>query len=166
MTFVRNDTIKHIATGGYWYDIQTEEWVHGGPQVITYLEDHPEQARLLGIPDKQLADPGMANPTIHSHSNNGMIGTGRILATDQTKHEITLWHAMRCADIFKKHGLKSPSYSQYHQGMSVVTSEHETSQLGAHIIFRDMLKKVRFVFFVTSCLLTSNRFILDASVRY
>jgi hypothetical protein len=29
-------------------------------------------------------------------------------------------------------------------GMSAVTNEHETLQLGAHVIFRDMLKKVRF----------------------
>lgn len=143
MTFVRNDTAKHIATGGYWYDTHTERWVHGGPQVLTYLEHHPEQARLLGIPDQKLADPGMANPAIHSQTDSAMIGTGRIIVTDWSKHEAVLWQATRCADIFKKNGLKSPPSSEYYQGTSVVTSEHETSQLGGHVIFRDALEKVR-----------------------
>ncbi|KAG1824214.1 hypothetical protein EV424DRAFT_1320857, partial [Suillus variegatus] len=143
MTFVRNDTAKHIATGGYWYDTHTERWVHGGPQVLTYLEHHPEQARLLGIPDQKLADPGMANPAIHSQTDSAMIGTGRIIVTDQSKHEAVLWQATRCADIFKKNGLKSPPSSEYYQGTSVVTSEHETSQLGGHVIFRDALEKTR-----------------------
>jgi hypothetical protein len=58
ITFARNDTIKHIATGGYWYDAHVEQWVHGGLQVVSYLDDHPEQARLLGIPKKNLADSG------------------------------------------------------------------------------------------------------------
>jgi len=57
--FVRNDTIKHIATGGYWYDAHVERWVQGGLEVISYLGDHPEQARLLGIPNENLANPGM-----------------------------------------------------------------------------------------------------------
>ncbi|KAG1907705.1 uncharacterized protein F5891DRAFT_1124569 [Suillus fuscotomentosus] len=69
--------------------------------------------------------------------------TGRIIVTDQSKHEAVLWQATRCADIFKKNGLKSPPSSEYYQGTSVVTSEHETSQLGGHVIFRDALEKTR-----------------------
>jgi hypothetical protein len=47
--------------GGYWYDADAEKWVQGGPQVVIYLEDHPECGRLLGIPNKNLANPGMVN---------------------------------------------------------------------------------------------------------
>ncbi|KAG0693203.1 hypothetical protein DFH29DRAFT_1007548 [Suillus ampliporus] len=73
--FVRNDTIKHIATGGYWYDADAERWVQGGPGVVTFLEDHPEHARLLGIPNENLADPG----------------TGTILTTERSKRDIIPW---------------------------------------------------------------------------
>lgn len=63
-TFTRNDTIKHIATGGYWYDANAGRWVQGGPLVLDYLEGHPEQGRLLGIPRESLADPGAVNRAI------------------------------------------------------------------------------------------------------
>ncbi|KAG1828025.1 hypothetical protein EV424DRAFT_1318931 [Suillus variegatus] len=118
-TFTRNDTIKHIATGGYWYDANAGRWVQGGPLVLDYLEGHPEQGRLLGIPRESLADPG---------------------ATSESGREFSLWEDTRCAEIFKKDSLQRPSHSRYYQGGSVVTSEHENVQLGGHIIFQDTVE--------------------------
>ncbi|KAG2120871.1 uncharacterized protein F5147DRAFT_741763 [Suillus discolor] len=43
-TFAHQDIIKHVATGGYWYNPKAEKWVQAGPVVIGYLHDHPEQA--------------------------------------------------------------------------------------------------------------------------
>ncbi|KAG2064229.1 hypothetical protein BDR04DRAFT_1130859 [Suillus decipiens] len=43
------DTIKHIATGGYWYDDEIKNWVYTGIQVLSYLNEHPEQAWLLRL---------------------------------------------------------------------------------------------------------------------
>jgi hypothetical protein len=47
--FAYQDIVKHIATGGYWYDPNVKKWICRGEQVISYLGEHPEQARLLGI---------------------------------------------------------------------------------------------------------------------
>ena len=48
-TFARFDIIKHIVTSGYWYENNLEKWVRAGPFVLSFLSDHPVQARLLGI---------------------------------------------------------------------------------------------------------------------
>lgn len=38
-----------MATGGYWFDNASKKWVRAGDAVLSYLDEHPEQARLLGI---------------------------------------------------------------------------------------------------------------------
>ncbi|KAG2115374.1 uncharacterized protein F5147DRAFT_569473 [Suillus discolor] len=63
-TFICNNTIKHITTGGYWYDANAGGWVQGGPLVVAHLEGHPEHGRLLGIPYESLADPGTVTHAI------------------------------------------------------------------------------------------------------
>ncbi|OJA20984.1 hypothetical protein AZE42_10828 [Rhizopogon vesiculosus] len=129
-TFAHNDTIKHIATGGYWYDARIEQWVHGGLQVVSYLDDHPEQARLLGIPKKNLAVSGM----------------GRSAVTDRSpQQKIIPWEKTRSAEIFKRNHHQSPSPSHYYQGISLVTSEHEISRLGGHVIFQDTVEKKTYI---------------------
>lgn len=54
--FAQQDIIKHIATGGNWYDNAVGKWVKGGSEVVQYLVEHQVQARLLGIID-QNSDP-------------------------------------------------------------------------------------------------------------
>lgn len=56
--FARQDDVKHIATGGYWLDPNTQRWVQAGIHVRTYVNDHPEQRRLMGIPDLPSKQPG------------------------------------------------------------------------------------------------------------
>ncbi|KAI6029918.1 hypothetical protein BKA83DRAFT_4030647, partial [Pisolithus microcarpus] len=48
-TFAQFDIIKHITTGGYWYEKNLQKWVRAGPFVLTFLSEHPMQARLLRI---------------------------------------------------------------------------------------------------------------------
>ncbi|KAG1871493.1 hypothetical protein F4604DRAFT_1681597 [Suillus subluteus] len=47
--FAHQDIIKHIVTGRYWYDNKVSKWVWGGVQILGYLDEHPEQAQLLGF---------------------------------------------------------------------------------------------------------------------
>ncbi|KAG1879856.1 hypothetical protein F4604DRAFT_1923063 [Suillus subluteus] len=47
--FAHQDIIKHVATGGYWYDSKIKKWVCTGVQVLSYLNEHPGQAWLLGL---------------------------------------------------------------------------------------------------------------------
>jgi len=42
--FARHDIIRHIATGGFWFDQQCGQWVCGGTDVIDYLPMHPQQS--------------------------------------------------------------------------------------------------------------------------
>jgi hypothetical protein len=47
--FARQDIVKHIATGGYWFDAVRKRWVRAGDKVLSYVDEHPEQARLFEI---------------------------------------------------------------------------------------------------------------------
>jgi hypothetical protein len=136
-TFVRNDTIKHIAMGGYWYDADVEQWVQGGPQVVTYLEDHPEYGRLLGIPNENFTDPGTVYQAASEvpQIDRAMEGTGTISTTGSSKHNFIPWEMTRCAKILKANCFKSPSHTHYYQGVSVVTGKDEHSQVDGHVIF-------------------------------
>lgn len=65
--FSGQDTVKHIATGGYWYDSTFKKWVCAGQNVLCYLDEHPEQVRLLGLPNSsQSPIPGKPNG-MHYH---------------------------------------------------------------------------------------------------
>src|SRR5215472_14640478 len=48
--FASQDIIKHIATGGYWFNLVARRWVQAGPAVHTYMEDSPDLIHLLGLP--------------------------------------------------------------------------------------------------------------------
>lgn len=47
--FAYLDLIKHVISGGYWYERSVQKWVHAGPTVLRFVHEHPEQARLLGF---------------------------------------------------------------------------------------------------------------------
>lgn len=56
--FARQDDVKHVVSGGFWLDPHTQRWVQAGMDVRTYMDDHPEQRRLMGIPDLPSRQPG------------------------------------------------------------------------------------------------------------
>jgi hypothetical protein len=53
-TFAEQDIVKHIATGGYWHDPVSKQWVRAGVAIRTHILDHPEQLRLLAIPNAEV----------------------------------------------------------------------------------------------------------------
>ena len=57
-TFALQDIVKHVATGGYWFDASTKRWVRAGSAVHSYVSEHPSQARLLGLPKNNDFVPG------------------------------------------------------------------------------------------------------------
>lgn len=59
--FVQLDLVKHIITGGYWYEQELQKWVCAGPFVLSFLCEHPAQGKLLGI--KSNEDPCETNAT-------------------------------------------------------------------------------------------------------
>ncbi|KAL6300161.1 hypothetical protein BKA93DRAFT_819596 [Sparassis latifolia] len=56
--FTSQDIMKHLATGGFWFDNSQRKWVCAGRQIITYISTHPPQARLLGIKTERPKEPG------------------------------------------------------------------------------------------------------------
>lgn len=41
--------MRHIATGGYWYNKKSRKWVSAGVDVVNYIQEHLKEARLLGL---------------------------------------------------------------------------------------------------------------------
>ncbi|KAI5988836.1 hypothetical protein EDC04DRAFT_2873238 [Pisolithus marmoratus] len=58
-SFNHFDIIKHIVTGGCWYEKNLQKWVHAGPFVLSFLSEHPTQAHLLGITLDNIIDSSM-----------------------------------------------------------------------------------------------------------
>ncbi|KAH7919605.1 hypothetical protein BV22DRAFT_968262, partial [Leucogyrophana mollusca] len=114
-TFARQDIVKHITTGGYWYDNARKRWVRAGAQVLSYLRDHPEQARLLGL-SSFIAEPLQAGETRES-----------------IKDAIP-WAQTRCAAVLQPPPQPDDSYLP---GKSLVTAEGETGHVNSHVIFRN-----------------------------
>ncbi|KAG1738717.1 hypothetical protein EDB19DRAFT_1829024 [Suillus lakei] len=122
--FSHQDTIKHVATGGYWYDSTIKKWVCTGEKVLCYLDEQPEQARLLGIPNLG------HNPPI---PGSGKIETTNPTATAKSVRQNAVpWKTTRCAKIL---GTTQPGTLHYH-GKSVVMSEGEHAHLNSHVIFQ------------------------------
>ncbi|KAJ6469227.1 hypothetical protein DFH09DRAFT_1294525 [Mycena vulgaris] len=47
-SFAGIDRVKHIATGGWRRDSQTQQWVCANPQVMRHILEHPEFAAMIG----------------------------------------------------------------------------------------------------------------------
>ncbi|KAG1736269.1 hypothetical protein EDD22DRAFT_745936, partial [Suillus occidentalis] len=107
--FAHQDIIKHIVTGGFWYDNDASKWVQGGAQILGYLDEHPEQARLLGLSvfNRNAPIPGKSSPLLP-------------------------WKATRCWTILKT----AQPGTVYYRGKSVVAREGDVAFLNSHVIFR------------------------------
>ncbi|KAG1761023.1 hypothetical protein EDD22DRAFT_848083 [Suillus occidentalis] len=121
--FARQDIVKHIATGGYWFDAIRKRWAWAGDKVLSYVDEHPEQARLLGI-----------------HMETSPItGTGQLkkVATEDghsVAEKPVMWTTTRCA---KALDLPPSATIQYYHGISLVIGNGEKATLGGHVIFHD-----------------------------
>ncbi|KAG1873405.1 hypothetical protein C8R48DRAFT_594331, partial [Suillus tomentosus] len=110
--FARQDIVKHIATGGYWFDAVRKRWVRAGDKVLSYVDEHPEQARLLGI-----------------HMETSPVTDGHSVA-----EKPVMWTTTRCA---KALDLPRSAAIQYRHGISLVIGNGEKATLGGHVIFHD-----------------------------
>ncbi|KAG1855245.1 hypothetical protein F4604DRAFT_2042442 [Suillus subluteus] len=122
-TFARQDIMKHITTGGYWYDPTVRKWVRGGEMILGYFDEHPEQARLLGIPNSGCSVP---------ISGSGKIETTLTAAGKTARKDAVPWKTTRCARILRT---DRPDVI-HHPGKSVVTRQGEHAHLDSRVIFR------------------------------
>ncbi|KAI5995587.1 hypothetical protein EDD15DRAFT_2134054, partial [Pisolithus albus] len=103
--FARFDFVKHILTGGFWYEPRVQKWVRAGPVVQDFLSDHQEHARLFGI----------------------KVANGK---TEPSK--AVRWETTQCARIDMS--LSMP-VQYVHQGDSFISKDGEKLRLGGHVIF-------------------------------
>lgn len=65
-SFADQDIVKHIVTGGYWYDEGVKRWVHAGKDISSYSNTHPEVCQFLGLPRSSEKPVGQSfQPFIH-----------------------------------------------------------------------------------------------------
>lgn len=108
------DCTKHIATGGWWKDSKTHQWVHAAPKLLYYILDHTEHAKLIGLPVKQPHKPGtsrnspqtslcakkaptrlhnsLTTTTRRTEASNSHLGSVTCRKTDVPSHCTTTYH--------------------------------------------------------------------------
>ncbi|EUC61135.1 hypothetical protein RSOL_383950 [Rhizoctonia solani AG-3 Rhs1AP] len=58
LSFAGLDRAKHLATGGYWRDTQTNDWRTASPKLQELIRSHPVFAGLLGLDFSEEPVPG------------------------------------------------------------------------------------------------------------
>ncbi|KAG2094609.1 uncharacterized protein F5147DRAFT_747791 [Suillus discolor] len=108
------DVIKHVAMGGYWYDGEIKKWVCAGIQVLSYLDEHPKQAWLLGLSNFSHSVP---------ISGSGKVETVTGKSGKTVWKDAVPWKDTRCANI--PGTAPHDPCIEYYQGKCVVTSTGE-----------------------------------------
>ncbi|KAI9463504.1 hypothetical protein HD554DRAFT_2124595 [Boletus coccyginus] len=135
-TFAWFDILKHIITGGFWYEKDLQKWTRAGPFVLNFLSDHPAQARLLGIKFDELKDEPM-----------GVAGTGRVIRVASAVRsqdsrgssrlsEAIPWRNTECAKIGTVPPM--PAYHsdrKYFRGNVLMAKHGDKVKLMGHVIF-------------------------------
>ncbi|KAF8417184.1 hypothetical protein L210DRAFT_3616068 [Boletus edulis BED1] len=130
--FARLDIVKHIVTGGYWYEKELKRWVRASPFVLDYLYEHPAQAKLLGV---KLDD------------DEDKSGTGEFCRVNKSgKSEVSKsvkWESTLCA----KFSTVSPQAckSEYHRGHAFIAKEGDKVEIGGHVILAHSSSHTGFV---------------------
>ncbi|KEP45802.1 hypothetical protein V565_240180, partial [Rhizoctonia solani 123E] len=52
------DTVRHIATGGWWFNSSTRRFCRAGPAILGHFKHHPKEYALLGLTFNIPAVPG------------------------------------------------------------------------------------------------------------
>jgi hypothetical protein len=139
--FARQDIIKHIATGGYWFDSVRKKWIQAGDAVLNYLDEHPEQARLLGI---HIREPPVTGNVFIEYQASWIVtsitqGTGQLKKVtindgQPAAAKPVMWTATRCATLEVSQPVRN---AQYREGVSLILGNGEKASLEGHIIFND-----------------------------
>jgi hypothetical protein len=100
-TFAVNDTVKHIATGRYWFDNTSKSWRQAGSEILSHMQNHPEHLRSLGI---QLSSPscnGMVRLAFDCRLTYKDLGRAKLkpLARQPSAEPGIPWTETRCRKI-------------------------------------------------------------------
>jgi hypothetical protein len=52
-TFASQDIVKHLVTGGFWFDLIEKKWVCAGNGIHALMNQNPVHARSLAVPHNE-----------------------------------------------------------------------------------------------------------------
>lgn len=58
ITFANLERVKHLASGGWWYNEKRRSYVHSSEKILQTILDVPAYAHLLGLSNKKERIPG------------------------------------------------------------------------------------------------------------
>ncbi|OBZ77222.1 hypothetical protein A0H81_02596, partial [Grifola frondosa] len=105
--FAAQDIIKHVATGGFWFDAGRKKWACAGDVILRFMESHPAQASLLGHKVQPIKKPGsvrLAAPVLENGKRQDPA-----VAIGQT----------------------------FHAAVSFLTKNGDNAQLSDHVLYRE-----------------------------
>jgi hypothetical protein len=139
--FASQDIVKHVATGGYWFDRTANKWLRAGCEIHTYMRDHPERAQLLGIPvDKEhMLGKWKQSFTINVGLNQGNAGEANLprkkAHTEREAECVPVnWSETHSAKIGNP---ALPTQSTFYQASSFKALHGDVVKLGKYIIFME-----------------------------
>ncbi|CDO77550.1 hypothetical protein BN946_scf184912.g49 [Trametes cinnabarina] len=122
--FANQARCRHILTGGYWYDKARKQWVHAGAAVLSHVDRHPIDARLLGISRDILpVTGGITLAPLQPHEPG---------SPSPTRAPPLPWRQTKIAVLAPD---MAPQAGLWHHGVSVITRSGDTAPLGGEVIF-------------------------------
>jgi hypothetical protein len=158
-SFAALERVKHIATGGWWRDPQTKQWVCASPSVREYLLQHPPQAQLLGLPRAGKANPGELHICFDdccAHKTTGFIVlkleaapslSSSSRARVRKTHSVISWSQTLSSQLVF---LQLPfAVTSFNLGASLVAQNHDVVKLRQRVIVRRERVRSQFWFLMT-----------------
>ncbi|KAJ6501774.1 hypothetical protein DFH09DRAFT_1051553 [Mycena vulgaris] len=123
-SFAGIDRVKHVVTGGWWRDSKSKKWVCAKPRVMRHILNHPEFAAMVGLPTKQIREPGTITyyPVARKRE-------------DRSSEPIFLWNqslAGRANSGRFMHG----EVAAYKAALGVVTCTGDKALVGQNVVIR------------------------------
>ena len=129
--------IRHIATGGFWFDQQHGQWVCCGADAIEYLPMHPQQSRLFGLPTNSEESGQLSCIASDCRLTTIFQGVQKVTLVGNPKNKKApprrvLWRDTRSSKLVR-HQISS---HYYYLGSSLRTSGGDVVHVDRHVIFR------------------------------
>ncbi|KAJ7262385.1 hypothetical protein C8J57DRAFT_1719333 [Mycena rebaudengoi] len=123
-SFAGIDRVKHIVTGGWWRDTKSGKWTCAKSSILRHILDHPEFAAMVGLPTKEIREPGsiIYHPVSRKHQ--------------QKSSEPTITWSNSLAGITSSSRFPLAPGVEHKTALSVVTCSGDKVLVGQNVIVR------------------------------
>ncbi|KAF8430572.1 hypothetical protein L210DRAFT_1019310 [Boletus edulis BED1] len=121
--FAEQEAMKHVVSGGHWYDPVSCKWVNAGPDILRYFNDHPYQRRFLGFPEPEPFQTGTAKLSTHYAKDNGPPEVPNPISWEETQ-------AAQCL-----RGITVPT-TRFQSAVSVTAMHGDRAVVQKHVIIK------------------------------